>query len=209
VTFGIHPTGPDTGYGYLKAAGEIAGAPGVKSVERFIEKPKLEAAEAMLAAGAHYWNAGIFLLRAGSFLQEAEIACPMIAQAAQNAVASGRQEGIRIYPDRELFSQCPSESVDYAVMEHSQHVATVPMSPGWSDLGSWDALAALSEGPSRGPVTVIDCENSFVRSDGLQIAALGLRDMIVVASGSSVLVLPKGRSQEVKTLLSAMEALAA
>jgi mannose-1-phosphate guanylyltransferase/mannose-1-phosphate guanylyltransferase/mannose-6-phosphate isomerase len=95
-------------------------------------------------------------------------------------------------------------------MEHSSKVAVVPMAPGWSDLGSWDALAAMiGTGPPEGPITMVDCESCYVRSDGLQVAALGVRDLIIVASGERLLILPRGRSQEVKKLLSVMDSLAA
>ena len=115
-----------------------------------------------------------------------------------------------ISPDAEAFAQCPSESIDYAVMELSSRVAVVPMSPGWSDLGSWDALA-LVHGTAApvGPITTVDCESCYIRSDGLQVAALGVHDLIIVASGGRLLILPRGRSQEVKKLLSAMDSLAA
>ena len=111
-------------------------------------------------------------------------------------------------PALEILSDCPSESIDYAVMEHSSQVATVPMAPGWSDLGSWDALASLvGDSGTEGPVTIVDCDNCYIRSDGLEVAALGVSDLIIVASGQRLLVLPRGRSQEVKRLLAAMETL--
>jgi mannose-1-phosphate guanylyltransferase len=135
---------------------------------------------------------------------------PAIARSAQLAVSVGSREGCRITAAIEALANCPSESIDYAVMEHSARVAAVPMSPGWSDLGSWDALAALvGTSPPGGPVTLLDCNDCYIRSDGLQVAALGVRDLIIVASGQRLLVLPRGRSQEVKRLLSAMEAMAA
>ena len=134
---------------------------------------------------------------------------PEIAVAAQQAVAMGDRDGNRIIGNREVLENCPSESVDYAVMEHSRRLAVVPMSPGWSDLGSWDALAELLEARSHGPITALDCDDCYIRSDGVQVAALGVRDLIIVASGQRLLILPRGRSQEVKKLLSAMEAMAA
>lgn len=210
VTFGVRPTDPETGFGYIHAGTEIAGAPGVHEVSRFVEKPQRDAAEQMIADGQHFWNAGIFLFRAGTFMEEVGRHAPAIALAAENAVRLGRREGNRIIADEAAFSACPGESVDYAVMEHSSRIAVVPMSPGWSDLGSWDALASLMPGEdSFGPVTALDCDDCFIRSDGLQVAALGIRDLIVVASGKRILILPRGRSQEVKKLLSAMDAIAA
>jgi mannose-1-phosphate guanylyltransferase/mannose-6-phosphate isomerase len=210
VTFGVQPSGPETGYGYLQMGAELADAPGVKDVARFVEKPALEAAEAMVVAKDHLWNAGIFLFTAGTFLQEAALSAPAITCMAQAAIAAAERDGIRITPDAALLADCVSESLDYAVMERSARVAVVPMSPGWSDLGSWDALASLlGAGTSVGPITAVDCESCYIRSDGVQVAALGVRDLIIVASGGRLLILPRGRSQEVKRLLSVMDSMAA
>ena len=208
VTFGIRPTGPDTGYGYLHMGPEVA--PGVMEVARFVEKPTLEIAETMVAEGEHLWNAGIFLFKVGTLLEEVMRVAPAIGRRAQDAIKASTREGIRITPDAAILSDCPSESIDYAVMEHASNVAVVPMSPGWSDLGSWDALAALvGSGPANGLVTAVECDDCYIRSDGLQVAALGVSDLIIVASGQRLLVLPRGRSQEVKRLLAAMESMAA
>ena len=208
VTFGIRPTGPDTGYGYLHMGAEVA--PGVMEVARFVEKPTYEVAEAMVVGGEHLWNAGIFLFRAGTLLEEAARVAPEIARCATEAIKAASVEGIRITPDVAILSECPSDSIDYAIMENASNVAVVPMSPGWSDLGSWDALADLvGAGAPTGPVTALECEDCYIRSDGLEIAAFGVRDLIVVASGGRLLVLPRGRSQEVKRLLSTMDSAAA
>lgn len=204
VTFGIRPTGPDTGYGYLHMGTEVG--PGVMKVARFVEKPTHDVAEAMVSGGEHLWNAGIFLFRAATLLEEAERATPEIARCAKDAVRAADKEGIRITPDLAILSDCPNDSIDYAVMEKASNVAVVPMSPGWSDLGSWDALAELvGPGVSSGPVTAVECGDCYIRSDGLEIAAFGVRDLIIVASGGRLLVLPRGRSQEVKRLLAAMD----
>ncbi len=210
VTFGIHPTGPDTGFGYIQAGADICSAGAAKDVVRFIEKPPLAAAEQMVADGKHYWNAGIFLFRAGTFIEELTLHAPKIAFSAQRAIADCERDGARLTADLDALRDCPNESVDYAVMEHSSRVAVVPMSPGWSDLGSWDALAELVQLPCPpGPVTVVDCDDCYIRSDGVQVAALGVRDLIIVASGQRLLILPRGRSQEVKKLLAAMGSIAA
>jgi mannose-1-phosphate guanylyltransferase/mannose-1-phosphate guanylyltransferase/mannose-6-phosphate isomerase len=210
VTFGVRPTDPNTGYGYIQMSIDVSGAPEVKEVLRFVEKPALDTAEAMIASGDHLWNAGIFLFLASTLLEEAAVTCPAIAEAAQKAISAGKCDGAQITADERLLAECPSESIDCAVMEHSSRVAVVPMSPGWSDLGSWDALASLSGTASpTGPITSVDCENCYIRSDGIQIAALGVRDLIIVASRDRLLILPRGRSQEVKKLLSAMDSMAA
>jgi len=209
VTFGIRPSSPDTGYGYIQTGAQLANVAGVNEVVRFVEKPHLAAAERMVADGKHVWNAGIFLFRAGTFLDELLIHAPAIASAAKAAIANADREGSRIFADGFSLEDCPSLSVDYAVMEHSSRLAVVPMSPGWSDLGSWDALAELLQATPHGPITTLDCADCYIRSDGVQVAALGVRDLIIVASGQRLLILPRGRSQEVKKLLSAMESMAA
>jgi mannose-1-phosphate guanylyltransferase/mannose-6-phosphate isomerase len=210
VTFGIRPTSADTGFGYLQTRADVGPASAVKKVVRFIEKPHIELATEMVADGAYLWNAGIFLFRAGTFLEQLMLHAPEIGAAAQQAISAGRCEGSRIFADGDSLQDCPSESVDYAVMEHSSGVVVVPIAPGWSDLGSWDALAQLLESSaSHGPITTLDCNDCYIRSDGLQVAALGVRDLIIVASGQRLLILPRGRSQEVKQLLSAMETMAA
>jgi mannose-1-phosphate guanylyltransferase/mannose-1-phosphate guanylyltransferase/mannose-6-phosphate isomerase len=209
VTFGIHPTAPETGFGYIQAGASVPGIDGVSHVTRFVEKPELKVAEQMVADGSHFWNAGIFLFRAGTFLEEVARHAPDIAASAAAAVQYGQRCENHLIPDLQSLEECPNQSVDYAVMEHSERVAVVPMSPGWSDLGSWDALAEVLDTRTHGPITALDCNDCFIRSDGVQVAALGIRDLIIVASGQRLLILPRGRSQELKKLLTAMESIAA
>ncbi|MDR6787792.1 mannose-1-phosphate guanylyltransferase/mannose-1-phosphate guanylyltransferase/mannose-6-phosphate isomerase [Sphingomonas sp. BE138] len=208
VTFGITPDAPETGYGYIKIGEEIAA--GVHRVARFVEKPKRDVAEAMIAAGDHAWNGGIFLFRADAFLAALERHAPDMLSAVRDACAKARREGVRVYPDAEAFAASPSDSIDYAVMEKADRVAVVPVTMGWSDVGSWDALHAISEGDARGNVVhgeviMLDSSNCLARSDGVRVAMVGVEDLIVVASGNDVLILPRGRSQDVKLLLEAMK----
>lgn len=210
VTFGILPTSADTGYGYLEVGPQIEDIRGANAVLTFVEKPPVNRAEAMVADGHHLWNTGIFLFQAQTLLDELMLHAPKICRAAVAAVSKQSTDGIRLVADAQALADCPSLSIDYAVMEKSNRVAVVPMSPGWSDLGSWDALASLVDGmDARGQVTALDCDSCFIRTDGLKVAALGIRDLIIVASGDRLLIVPKGRSQEVKRLLSAMDSLAA
>ena len=209
VTFGISPDAPETGYGWIKV-GEAIGD-GVHRVERFVEKPPRDKAEAMLASGDHAWNGGIFLFRADIYLGALASYAPEMLAAAQDAMAKGRREGARIWPDRDAFAASPSDSIDYAVMEKAPRVAVVPVSMGWSDVGSWDALHAISEADEggnvvRGDVVAIDTENCFVRAEaGKRVALVGVSDLIVVADGDDILILPRGRSQEVKKIIEAMK----
>ena len=207
VTFGIDPHAPETGYGWIHVGEAIA--PRVHRVARFIEKPPRDRAEAMLAAGDHVWNGGIFLFRADSFLGALAVHAPDMLHAAQQALLKGDTRGARLHPDADAFAASPSESVDYAVMEKAERVAVVPVSMGWSDLGSWDALHELSAcdengNACQGDVVAVETENCLVRADGVRVALVGVTDLIVVANGTDVLVMPRGRSQEVKKLIEAM-----
>lgn len=205
VTFGIEATEPETGYGYIKAGAPLG--PGVQQVERFVEKPELAHAQAMLAEGNHSWNGGIFLFRADAYLTALGEFAPEILQAARSAMEKSERSGNCVRPDAEAFARSPSQSVDYAVMEHARRVAVVPVAMGWSDLGSWDSLHGLHQGGDahEGDVIAIDTRNCLLHSDGIRIAAVGVEDLIVVASGSDVLILPKGRSQEVKRVFERLE----
>jgi mannose-1-phosphate guanylyltransferase len=209
VTFGITPDAPETGYGYIKV-GEAIGE-GVHRVDRFVEKPQREAAETMLASGDHAWNGGIFLFRADSYLEALAAFAPDMLAAAQAAMDRAVRQGTRILPDATEFAKSPSDSIDYAVMEKAPRVAVVPVSMGWSDVGSWDALHAISEGDAngntvRGDVVAIDTADCLVRAGaGKRVALVGVSDLIVVADGDDVLVLPRGRSQDVKRIIEAMK----
>jgi mannose-1-phosphate guanylyltransferase len=208
VTFGIAPDAPETGYGWIHIGDRIG--EGVHRVANFVEKPPRDRAEAMLASGDHAWNGGIFLFRADVYLGALASFEPDMLAACQRAMADARREGARIYPEASAFASSPSESIDYAVMEKAERVAVVPVSMGWSDLGSWDALYAISDGDvdgnaHHGDVIALDTANCLVRSDGVRLALVGVQDLIVVASGNDVLILPRGRSQEVKMLMEAMK----
>src|SRR5690606_28771765 len=136
VTFGIQPTAPETGYGYIKA---VPGD-GPRAIERFVEKPDLETAQAYVASGEYYWNSGMFLFRACAYLQELQRLQPQILAACQNAWENARRDTDFIRLDSEAFSASPSDSIDYAVMEKTADAAVVPLDAGWSDVGSWTAL---------------------------------------------------------------------
>ena len=208
VTFGIDPHAPETGYGWIHVGEAVA--PRVHKVVRFVEKPPRDRAEAMLAAGDHVWNGGIFLFRADAFLGALAVHAPDILHAAQQAMLKASHDGARVHPDAQAFATSPSDSIDYAVMEKAPRVAVIPVSMGWSDLGSWDALHELSAcdangNACKGDVVAIETENCLVQADGVRIALVGVTDLIVVANGKDVLILPRGRSQEVKKLIEAMK----
>jgi mannose-1-phosphate guanylyltransferase len=201
VTFGIRPDRPETGYGYVKRGGALSD--GSFAVERFVEKPDRETAAGYLADGGYDWNGGIFLFRADRCLEELEAHAPDILAAVRAALAGAEREGARVRPDPDAFAQVRSESIDYAVMERSGRVAVVPVAMGWSDVGSWDALHELAEKDSagvarQGDVIAIDSKHCLVRSDGPTVVTIGVENLIVVATGDAVLILPRGQSQRAR-----------
>jgi len=199
VTFGIEPDHPATGFGYI-AGGE---GEGVRPVARFVEKPPVERAEAMLAEGGHYWNAGIFLASAATWREELLRHAPGILEAATEALEQGTRDGSLIRIAEAPFARAPAKSIDYAVMERSDRVAVVPVSMGWSDVGSWTAVFDASPKDRGGNVVVgnalvLDSHANLVRSDGPRIAAIGVDDLVIIASGDSVLVTKLSQAQRVK-----------
>lgn len=209
VTFGIAPDAPETGYGWIKIGAPLTD--GVHRVDRFVEKPPRDKAEAMLAAGDHAWNGGIFLFRADKYLEALATFVPEILAKARESMDKARREGGRIWPDSDAFAACPSDSIDYAVMERADRVAVVPVSMGWNDVGSWDALHAISAcdvdgNVCGGDVIAIETSGCLVRADtGKRVALVGVSDLIVVASGDDILVMPRGSSQDVKKIIAAMQ----
>ncbi len=201
VTFGIEATAPETGYGYIKLGGELS--PSVHRVERFLEKPESAEAEAMLAEGGYAWNGGIFLFRADHYLGALSVHAPDMLAAAHKAMDQAERDGNAVLPDKNSFEACPADSVDYAVMEKSDRVAVVPVSMGWSDVGSWDALAEIAGADES--ATAIESNGNFVRSDGKRIHLAGLENMIVIASDDDIMIVPRGQSQLVKQIAEAQE----
>jgi len=209
VTFGITPDKPETGYGYIRQGDAIA--PGVRSVDAFIEKPDRERAEAYLAEGGYAWNAGIFLFRSDAYLDAIARHDPEIGTATRAAMAKARRDGALIRPDPASFLASPSDSIDYAVMEKDDRVAMVPVDMGWSDIGSWDALHELGERDAdgnviSGEVVALDTSNCLIRSEGPVVTMVGVSDLIVVATRDAVMILPRGNSQEIKRVVAALKA---
>lgn len=199
VTFGIEPDHPATGFGYI-AAGQ---GEGVRPVDRFVEKPPLEKAQAMLDAGGHYWNAGIFLASAGCWREELQRHAPDILAAAGDALAKAEHDGAVIRVDEQAFSASPAKSIDYAVMENSDRVSVVPVSMGWSDIGSWQALVDASDKDESGnavasDVLALDCKNTLIRTNGPKVAAIGVEDLVIVATPDAVLVMRPDQAQRVR-----------
>lgn len=208
ITFGITPDGPETGYGYIQRGEELS--PGVARVHNFVEKPDRATAEQYLAGGDYSWNGGIFLFAAGAYLDALGTHAPDILAAVQRSMEGATREGHRLYPNRHDFAASPSQAIDYAVMEKAERVAVVPVEMGWSDVGSWDALHAISEtdeagNAHHGEVFAIDTERCLIRSEGPVVAAVGVSDLIVIATPDAVLIMPRGESQEVKRAVAALQ----
>ena len=202
VTLGVRPAHPETGYGYLAFGEVLEASSGLRRVVRFIEKPDFETAERLVAGGDHLWNAGIFVFRGSRLLAELERLAPAIGDGLRR-IAEDPEEG------DVLYSALPSQSIDHAVMEKLEDLATVPLDCGWSDLGSWDALAAAlpsdhAGNASRGDVLALDSAGCLFWAEQGQIAALGLQDLVVVRTGDAVLVAPRSRSQEVRRIVEAL-----
>jgi mannose-1-phosphate guanylyltransferase/mannose-6-phosphate isomerase len=214
VTFGIAPTRPETGYGYLElAAGADPQADAPQSLARFVEKPDADTAAKMLEAGNFLWNAGIFLFTAETVIAAYRAHVPdMVTAVAQALEAAEADLGFtRLSPD--AWGQAQDISIDYAIMEKAGNLAVMPFGAGWSDLGGWDAVWMESDQDADGnacseQATAIDCQGSLLRSEtpGQQVVGIGLQDMMVVAMGDAVLVAPKAEAQRVKEAVSALKA---
>ena len=221
VTFGIVPDKPETGYGYIKvhgldrrAAGP-ANAPAAFRLEGFVEKPDATTAQNYLDAGTYFWNSGIFMMRASVWLAAIERYRSDIAAAARAAVERAHHDGEFLRLDPEAFARCPSDSIDYAVMEHIGRDGAftgvvVSLNAGWSDVGSWSSLWEVASKDDagnllRGDVCMIDSRDNLVFAEHRFVAALGCRDLAIVETADSVLVAPKSQSQQVKKLVDWLE----
>ena len=206
VTFGIVPTGPETGYGYIKAA---AGE-GVRAVERFVEKPDAATAAAYVASGDYAWNSGMFLFRASAYLAELERHQPAMLAACREALAQARRDVDFVRLDATTFAASPSDSIDYAVMEKTAHAAVLAIDVGWNDVGSWAALWQVAEqdgdgNAHHGDVLARDCRDTLAWGDGRLLALLGLRDVVVVDTADAVLVAHKDHVQDVKAIVAGLK----
>lgn len=204
VTFGIVPTHPETGYGYIEKGSNV-GAGGF-SVNRFVEKPDLQTAQGYLASGSYFWNSGMFMFRASRYLQELECYRPDILAACRAALAGGSQDMHFTRVDEAAFAACPDDSVDYAVMEKTSDAVMVPLDAGWSDIGSWSALWTVSDKDAQGNVfkgDVLDQQsrNTYVHADSRLVATVGLDDLVIVETKDAVLVAHKDHVQDVKKVV--------
>ena len=203
VTFGITPTGPETGYGYIKAGGVLETDGKAREVVSFVEKPDLATAQQYVASGEYTWNSGMFLFKPERYLEELSKFHPGIFNAVKAAWEKRAEDLDFIRPAKEDFQACPSDSIDYAVMQKTKDAAVVPVDMGWSDVGSWDALWQIADKDENGnacigDVFLTDTKNSLVRAESRFVSVVGLEDVVVVETPDAVLVMHKSKAQEVK-----------
>ncbi|MEM7158723.1 MAG: mannose-1-phosphate guanylyltransferase/mannose-6-phosphate isomerase [Myxococcota bacterium] len=202
VTFGVVPRSAHTGYGYIKAA-----TPGQPSrVRSFVEKPNAATAQRYLDSGGYYWNSGMFLFSAATYLEELRQHRPKMREACERAFEAATRRGVVVDVDADAFEACPSDSIDYAVMEKTSRAVVVPLDAGWSDVGSWAALHEVGtkdadDNVCEGDVIATDCRGTLLHARHRLLTAVGLQDMVVVETADSVLVAPRKRSQQVKGIV--------
>jgi mannose-1-phosphate guanylyltransferase/mannose-6-phosphate isomerase len=210
VTFGITPTAPETGYGYIRSGEPLPGVDGAFKIARFVEKPDLATASGYLAEGDWSWNSGMFVFPAGLMLTELAGFEPEIEAGAAMAVEKAERSGAVVLLDPVAFADIPSKSIDYALMEKTALAAVVPASLGWSDVGSWSALWEIGDkdhvdNVMIGDVMAEETAGSYLRSHGPLIAALGLKDVVIVATDDVVMAAPKDRAQDVKRFVARLK----
>jgi mannose-1-phosphate guanylyltransferase / mannose-6-phosphate isomerase len=210
VTFGISADRPETGYGYIRRGAAVAGADGAYEVAAFVEKPDRARAESYLAAGDYCWNSGIFLFPSALFLSELQARHPAMVAACHAALDKAKRDLDFLRLDKMAFAAAESTSVDYAVMEHTRHAVVVPVDMGWSDVGTWDALWQVSAKDQagnvvHGDVIAEDARNCYLRAEHGLVTALGVEDLVVVATADAVLVAERDRAQDIKRVIARLE----
>ncbi|RDH44308.1 mannose-1-phosphate guanylyltransferase/mannose-6-phosphate isomerase [Zooshikella ganghwensis] len=204
VTFGIVPDYPETGYGYIDAGEEVS--TGVRHISQFVEKPSAEVAKQYCQSGHHFWNSGMFMFRADRYLQELKQFAPQIHQATQQAFEQAIEDLDFVRLDQKAFAGSPEDSIDYAVMEHTQASVVIPADLGWSDVGSWTALADLTPPDAhgnvqRGDVLVENTSDCYIRAEHRLVTTVGVSNLVIVETKDAVLVANKDQVQSVKQLV--------
>ncbi len=210
VTFGIVPSAPETGYGYIEAEQSLAGASAPVPIARFVEKPDRATAEAFLATGRFTWNSGMFLFKASAILAELERLAPEVVSACRSALEQDSTDLDFLRLEREAFASCPNVALDVAVMEKTDRGAVLPLEAGWSDVGSWSALweTADQDGHGnvlRGRVIHEGARNCYLRSEHRLVVGLGVENLVVVETDDVVLVAHRDRAQDVKSIVGLLE----
>ena len=208
MTFGVVPTAPETGFGYIKCGPGLADD--LYELERFVEKPDAAAARDYLESGGYLWNSGMFLLRAQTYLEELGAHAPDIFSCCEQAMRAATTDMYFVRPDAQLFEQCPSDSIDYAVMEKTDAGAVVSLNCGWSDVGAWSALWEVAERDAdgnvfRGDVIMDNCRGSYFRSESRLVAATGVENLVVVETADAILIADRNKVQNVKRIVTALK----
>jgi mannose-1-phosphate guanylyltransferase/mannose-6-phosphate isomerase len=203
MTFGIVPTAPETGYGYIECGQELDGLPDAFAIKRFVEKPDLPRAQAYLASGDFFWNSGMFLLPVAATLEAYRRHAPAVLSAVDAALGQCSSEGDTVHPDAGLYAAIPAEPFDTAIMENLDNAGVVPSDIGWSDVGSWQSLWQVAakdpaHNATRGSVLGFDNEGCYLRSDGRLLMAFGLRGIAVIDSDDAIAVFPRRDHQRVR-----------
>lgn len=206
VTFGIVPTGPETGYGYIQGGEHLNDSSQGMKISRFVEKPDRNTAQSYIDAGDFFWNSGMFMFRASRYLEELAKFAPEMEEAARESYRQSTQDLDFIRLDTQAFEKCPGDSVDYAVMEHTANGVVIPLDAGWNDVGSWSALWEIGEkdeagNVQMGDVLALDSSNCYLRSEGRLLATVGIEDMVVVDTPDVVLVAPRDQVQKVRDIV--------
>ena len=212
VTFGITPNQPETGFGYIRMGAQIPQGSG-REIAAFVEKPDRATAEAYLGSGEYAWNSGMFCFRADALLDAARRHCPDVFAAAQACYATASSSGSPVEFDREAFLAMPDISLDYAIMERAERRAVVAATFDWSDIGSWKAVSELETGAAdsagnriRGSAIVVESENCYIQGEKRVVAAVGVKDLMIVDTGDAVLVADRERTQQVKQVVDRLRA---
>ena len=209
VTFGIVPTKPETGYGYIRSGNKLP-LHEAYSVDAFVEKPNLSVAKQYLNDGGYYWNSGMFMFKASRYLEELEKFRPDILTAVKNAYSGSHNDLDFIRLDEEAFKSCPDESIDYAVMEKTNDAVVCPLDAGWSDVGAWSSLWEVSEQDERnnvirGDVLVDNSQRCYINSSNRLVAAVGIEDLVIVDTKDALLVAHRDSVQDVKNIVSSLK----
>ncbi len=204
VTFGIIPTAPETGYGYIRA-GQATDESSFR-IDAFVEKPDLDTAQQYVDSGDYYWNSGMFAFKAGRYLEELEKFQPDILKACRKALENAQRDLDFIRVDKEIFLNCPSDSIDYAVMEKTDQGIVIPLDAGWNDIGSWSALWDITDKDGQGnavsgDVIALDTENSFLLSQSKLVVTVGIDNIVVIDTDDAVMIAAKDRVQDVKLVV--------
>jgi mannose-1-phosphate guanylyltransferase/mannose-6-phosphate isomerase len=208
MTFGIEPSSPETSYGYIKRGSDIA--PDIFKLNQFVEKPDEVTATAYLQDGSYLWNSGMFLLRAATYLEELAQCAPEMMRCCSEAMQNAQVDMDFLRPEREAFLACPSDSIDYAVMEKTDLGAVVSLNCGWNDIGAWSALWEVAERDAqgnalRGDVIAEDCSGSYLRSESRLVAACGVKDLVVVETADAILIADRNKVQNVKSIVTQLK----